>query len=596
MPYNRNFVLPSSRPTKFHFVIVNSGTKPQNKIDFTQWALNAIKAKRLASSSSSDLYYVLKQSQIDRTSKLYVIPLCPFCKLVEPTSLRNPGTHHFDGLSTWYVFQKNVDTKKLIDFNAEFHECKLPTKNLQLWENLTFVETFSKVWLSILGNYSIIIDSENRIICQNGQLKKIKATTIKELKKFASELRFRDRIGINLVYNYFPITHKNSLGSVSFVGCGSPFAYPLRFSELVGVFDKYIWLTLFILILLLVLVLMLVNGNSNMTITAFEFIQIILEHSGVFFILRTNLANYRPTFSLVLLSALVLSSAYKYKNMYNLLSPRKPIPYDTINQLIQDKFNIYTRLIYDPFTLFLLFTQAEENTLVINEHKMTEMKFEVFTRTFVESEVSSILSILGFDDSKTRFYLSAQKVFNQLEMLYNHTGFHPKTIELIKNTSVSYNMTSWSIDEQINKTEILLDIGKYAFENANNLLIHELRLCKNTAIILPYKLCLEQANILSNDNAFVGKQSIFEFGVGTFLTGHINPYILKRIILMDFAGIWDIWDKRLMDGARLGRKMEKRSDRRATMSGNVLVVYIVWVGGQFLSTFVFFVEIWLRFC
>lgn len=42
----------------------------------------------------------------------------------------------------------------------------------------------------------------------------------------------------------------------------------------------------------------------------------------------------------------MLSNAYKNKNMYNMILPTKPVPYQYLQELVNDNFTIYTRSAY----------------------------------------------------------------------------------------------------------------------------------------------------------------------------------------------------------------------------------------------------------
>lgn len=45
----------------------------------------------------------------------------------------------------------------------------------------------------------------------------------------------------------------------------------------------------------------------------------------------------------MIISAVVLSNAYKNNNVYNMITEREDIPYTLVSQLENDKFSIYTR-------------------------------------------------------------------------------------------------------------------------------------------------------------------------------------------------------------------------------------------------------------
>lgn len=52
----------------------------------------------------------------------------------------------------------------------------------------------------------------------------------------------------------------------------------------------------------------------------------------------------RKVTALFILMGVVLSNGYKNSNVYNMVSPRKPLPYEHIRELFRDNFTLYSIL------------------------------------------------------------------------------------------------------------------------------------------------------------------------------------------------------------------------------------------------------------
>jgi len=76
------------------------------------------------------------------------------------------------------------------------------------------------------------------------------------------------------------------------------------------------------------------------------FIQVskaLLEQGDPFSSSVSSTKRLRFSIGTFLLVAIVISNAYKSSNVYNLVLPRKPVPYENLSQLLNDSFKIYSK-------------------------------------------------------------------------------------------------------------------------------------------------------------------------------------------------------------------------------------------------------------
>lgn len=140
--------------------------------------------------------------------------------------------------------------------------------------------------------------------------------------------------------------------ALRFVSCCRPPISPLAFQELTNVFDEKIWLLLLATLIILVLYKNVIVGrhklqffiNTLASDTLPEFLKLLVNQGDIFFTRVKEGTIWRLPFGLPLLTSAVVSNAYLNKNVYNMVKPREPVPYETFDQLIHDNFNIYSRI------------------------------------------------------------------------------------------------------------------------------------------------------------------------------------------------------------------------------------------------------------
>ncbi|CAL8143484.1 unnamed protein product [Orchesella dallaii] len=197
----------------------------------------------------------------------------------------------------------------------------------------------------------------------------------------------------------FPIYIKNPAKSLTFVSCGDEPLQTFAFLELFSVFDFYVWIGITVIVILFMPFFLSICQfleayiNSELESSAkffntnvyFQPISLMLEQGGAYTAKQANTASLIPYLASLLLVSIVLTNAYKNDNVYNMIAPRKSIPYTLFNQLVADNFSIYTRITLDPTAnIFRLSLFKEKYSVDRNPHliigNLNFFKSEVYSR------------------------------------------------------------------------------------------------------------------------------------------------------------------------------------------------------------------------
>lgn len=134
-----------------------------------------------------------------------------------------------------------------------------------------------------------------------------------------------------------------------FVSCGRPPISSLTFHELLAAFSVPVWVWILLATSSFVLFKVLVLEKHNPVRWklafnyTFECFRALLEQSDSFGLNSSKSHVWRISFGVYLVAAIVLSNAYKSKNVYNMLKQEIPAPYKALSQIIADGFTTYTK-------------------------------------------------------------------------------------------------------------------------------------------------------------------------------------------------------------------------------------------------------------
>lgn len=149
-------------------------------------------------------------------------------------------------------------------------------------------------------------------------------------------------------FEYYHAKFPNDMLALRFISCGRPQVTGLVFREVFNVFQWQVWVATFVTLLTsIVLKILFVDGGNNISVyristDMISYLKNFLEQDTILLNICPQ-AKWRIFIGLYALAHIALSHAYRNTNVYNMVKPRKPIPYDTISQLINHSFTTYAR-------------------------------------------------------------------------------------------------------------------------------------------------------------------------------------------------------------------------------------------------------------
>lgn len=145
---------------------------------------------------------------------------------------------------------------------------------------------------------------------------------------------------------------------IRFVSSKSRALEQIGFYELVGYFDWVVWSALSIFILMVGFMsyfianfatahIKVAQGQANFRLHPYWnhvawTAQILVEQGGIYSEQSSKIPRLRMTLGPFLLMSVVLIAAYKNDNVFRIALPRHPIPFETLEELIQENFTIYS--------------------------------------------------------------------------------------------------------------------------------------------------------------------------------------------------------------------------------------------------------------
>lgn len=505
------------------------------------------------------------------------------------------------------------------DILAAFQLCKDDSLSSNK-EKFNGIEFFNRalvhVWLSVMKNYTLKTYQNWANQCSNAVPSAIPTySTGIALEQYISVTLYITRRPKLRVQQYFPVWMSNSVLTLRFVSCGRPHMSGLAFSALIDVFDTYIWLLIWIVILLLTIyqsiILMGLDGVKlvNVCETLINFLRImsfLLEQS------ETDKASYKSIFrkfqwrfpfGVFSLSGIVLSNCYRNTNVYNMIKPRIPVPYENFDQLITGNFSIYTRDT-QPYWDYDYFPQTLLNTheVIIRDHEVLQnITGPTFTNSkktvhnhfgpkhLLMSEVRRLHQMLKHG-SFSKNYVS-EKELAQLEKVIKHSKYYPEITAMYEKAREDYMI--WKI----------LEFGeKHTFQKHQNTMLEKIfSRCNKVAFILPEHMCRDLAAkemlTRNHEDVFVGKESYLGSFFGFELRGYIFPQTISRIKGIETGGIWTRWENLISHSSmNFGKRKAAGTDSLhvPTMEGNMLVIFAVLFLGICLASVVFGIEKYCR--
>lgn len=396
---------------------------------------------------------------------------------------------------------------------------------------------------------------------------------------------------------YFPYFIQDEMSTLGFVSCGESKLSSLPFRELTSVFDGWIWLMLILTMIAVIIPLRSLSevqvGSSSSWLSP---LKLFLEQGDPYLASVTNDRRMRWFIGTFLLAGIVLSNAYKNENIYNMITPRNPILYETLEELIRNNFTIYSRIIdldasvsyYKIHATIRSLEVVHQKYVYLNKggfHGIAVPEISVVERTLVNALHSLYLYKVGLASAYIHLWLDHAQFINLLRVSKITLTTHVTEIMKVAIENVIFS-------EEGRKKEgnpfyrLLLERQKELVSRSESIIFHNLlKDCKNVAVIQSKYLCRDLALKVKSDgkrtNVVVGRESYSDLLWLFYLRGALPHQLPTRIKTTYEAGIWWRW-------LALFKKTDNNGNppdvAPARMDGNIMVVFLIWMFGQIAAT------------
>ncbi|CAL8146796.1 unnamed protein product [Orchesella dallaii] len=475
-------------------------------------------------------------------------------------------------------------------------------------------------WLQILRrfNYTILMDYQY-IICNT---KSIKLEQLDFVPRFGFEGFVGDSRIIQLEEHIYPIAVPHPLAlddpirKMGFISCGSSSVLGLPFRELFRVFDSYVWACLFIInSIVMPIILCIVEWLSDQNhITSdpsdasqnglfssrmfFQPVIILLEQGGAFTNKHLNTAALRWVAAALILVAIVLSNSYKYDNVYNMMLPRTTTPLWFFEQLLTEKFSIYTR------TNFFIFGRRTRNPSDLKNYSGLPCELSGHANFVVDKYshpyilYSELINIYDFEAIYLDF-LNMQLLSPWQKDDSPNNGSDDKVApklyrdvfwRLLTNTNLLKFENTLSHESQLDAYDseqgFLLYLKEFNSKQANHFM-QVLNECQNTAFVLPFGNIVNLfANLRrqGNTKVTIGKEVLLERNIGMALHGWISNHLINTLGWIQDFGYWKhvrniYWE----NITSISHVTSDYSHQTSPISGNILVIFVTLLCGHSLA-------------
>lgn len=414
---------------------------------------------------------------------------------------------------------------------------------------------YAHVLTSIMGNHTLmpsnfmnclIKNNTHGLIPSNSETQSAFAFDVLQLK--TSGKSYMKRLH---TFSYFA---EDTMNTLHFISCGRRARSAYAFTELTNVFDKWIWFLMGISTVAM-LVPLGTQSYARKTISShlISLWKVIVEQGDPFVSIVVNPFRLKNATGAFLLSGIVLSIAYKNNNVYNMILPRKPVPYKSFSELIEDNFTIYTRnteikYLYSSDISKPIFIGTDLLDTTGPRREIEGHGVHIWLMSEVFSTIDRLLQYLKKSQvilTGRAFVLPQSKlqvgaIFTNGIYLYNISRVSSFLQEPVAGIIRKFqNRTAVDIHGEI-KNRIqkirLMELGK---------LYEYLDACDRSAVILPAHMCNAYAKKPTARKEYyltVGyDESYSDLGWMFTLQGFVSPELVRRFKGVSESGIWRRW-------------------------------------------------------
>lgn len=436
---------------------------------------------------------------------------------------------------------------------------------------------YASVWISLMKNYTIVNDVGD--VCINGRKFANGFTSSDDDKREVSSIKLDVYLYLNETLFDFPLIIHDKLNRLKFVSCGYRVDIMTHDAyQFVAIFDKLSWI-LILLSFLVFAVVVKIRLSSN-TDGIVIFLKLLLEQNEPFCEKLTRIGRWRYPIALFLLVGILLSNSYKITNIYNVIAPRVPPPYENLLELTKDNFTVYSRS-----EVPMIFYYGSDNELTELEKGLLGPKeilklddYLALLMSELTSQILILLATLKIANINKLLAGSSQKLEKLTESgIINGTQLHPTVLSLV---------TAQNFEIEAEKSSFM--------KRQNDVIFDSLKKCDQVAAILPEYLASGFFPNLEKNNptrVSLGKEVYSVTDLVFILEGDVPRHIIRSLKNLRTSGIWERWmDLVAGAGIKVGHDDETGSGsndfEKTTMAGNIVLIFfflILGYGFSFIS-------------
>lgn len=440
------------------------------------------------------------------------------------------------------------------------------------------IKSYIRLWSLVLLNFTIIVDIG--VVCvSHGQ-------RINDMYTLPlAQLAFEEILPRQTEY---PADMVDTFQSLRFVTCGVRGKDSLEFGELIGTYDKWTWACLVTSVVLITFGMRCAH-RIPMTTIFISMYRSLTEQSDPFPTRLFRNKGSAVVSIIFIFIAIVLSSAYKSDNVLHMIQPREPLLYKRYEHLRSDNFTIYTRAMVDiggNLLRFRIKALIRNRVVKIPEHLIYFYAVPVFSRS---SPLSAVVISEMYQMAST---FANEPYYNQLIKILDTSSILPSTLKTVsKLYNISKRLPSFPDVSLFEARQLLYNLQHEDF-------IRYLGDCKKVAVLLPFFKAIEYLVMLKNrqhkyNTASIGDTGYTDLKIGFYLAGNVPFYIYERLNRMKTSGVWN-WRGKVLTSmfnrTMLSHLVTKSTVSAASVEGQILVIFAVYVGGIALAIFIFAVE------
>lgn len=461
---------------------------------------------------------------------------------------------------------------------------------------------FAHVWKLIMGNYSYSLHHQPPRICRNGKIVTGKVEDTTEFtNQLIAEVKF-DVEGSGIFQ--FPVVTDGDPNYLRFLSCGKRGLETFSIAGLFKVYDNYIWLS--ILFAITIVSIFLRQGKPEEIIIAMSqivmaLIRSLLEQGDPFSFRMMESRRHQLIIGAFLLVAIIISNAFKNTNILNLIIPRQAIPYENLQQLVDDKFALYSRT---GDIRFPTCTRDESGNI-----KHTSSKHDAdWTRggnpnvtchiVKLKSEVAKLNEMMKYSvvDAKveSNHLLDRLEQFTKLHKRISSslTNVVKKYVQLLKDNGI---YAAWIGYNSELGFALLSQFSDALKQGELNALFEEMRKCDRLAVLLPIDICnnwQRKLRRLRLSHVFIGKETYFSTKVVFRLEGLLPHYIIQRVKSTHESGIWARWENLTMSVIDVDEVVKPE---KPSMSGNIIMIFALFLTGMVFASVSYIFELLVNY-